>query len=681
MHRDQDFEIHIAPTAPDTYTAFVRDSPFGIENATFEPPYFEEDAAESLAGLEADVGEFIEKSGRGPIASRLPELQQSLGTNLYQALMTAPVGGTFQQSLAHVEARSTDEQPVALRLLVGFDPQQEISHLAALPWELLFKPDTRDYLGRSLQTRLIRYLESRRQVDDDFTVSGKLKVLLIDSAPEGFEPLDTRAERRRIIEAVENHPSIEVESRPNSSLQDLHQLLRDETFHVLHFMGHGGFDESTGEGAVAFDAPTGQSPWVTATMLSEYLKGIRSLRLVLLSTCYGAKLPRHRRQHPFNSVAPALVMAGVPAVIAMQFPISDTAAIAFSEIFYTRLARYDPVDLAVAEGRLAIFGNRSCAAEWATPALFLRSRDGRIMAAEEPVERSARKTTPKPLHLGIWTGINTDGQVHGEMKAKADEILDLEYCFDEDPRRRQIRKPELWQTAVLPQTRDFLSKTSTERKPLLLDFVAPASIAFTAGYYLEEKSGLDVTVLQRMRGRTLEWNPQRDLRESPSEAVSSGRLWRGEPDVPGQATTGPSPRDILRRLTPGHSGQASAQDVALAVSITRPVLDDVQIYLEDSALQVGRIIPMTVPEPSGTSVNNGAHALALAQSISHRIESRTLPEKRGTLHLFIAAPNVVLFFLGQSARNFRRVQLYEFDFDRESKYYPSIRLPPGADFS
>ena len=78
-------------------------------------------------------------------------------------------------------------------------------------------------------------------------------------------------------------------------------------------------------------------------------------------------LPRRTGQDPFSSVAPALLMAGVPAVVAMQFPIFDDSAIAFSKAFYQRLAAGELVETAVAEGRLAIYNNSRDLFDWRRP--------------------------------------------------------------------------------------------------------------------------------------------------------------------------------------------------------------------------------------------------------------------------------------------------------------------------
>jgi len=76
-----------------------------------------------------------------------------------------------------------------------------------------------------------------------------------------------------------------------------------------------------------------------------------SLKLVVLNSCKGATLSA---TSAFVGMAPQLIEAGVPAVVAMQFEISDKAAIAFSNATYLALTSSQPVDAAVTLARQAI---------------------------------------------------------------------------------------------------------------------------------------------------------------------------------------------------------------------------------------------------------------------------------------------------------------------------------------
>ena len=91
---------------------------------------------------------------------------------------------------------------------------------------------------------------------------------------------------------------------------------------------------------------------------------------------------------PFSGVASSLVHYGVPAVIGMQFEITDDAAITFADRLYTAVAQGFPVDAALAQARKAIFaaGND---VEFGTPVLFLRAAEARLFDVDEaprPVE-------------------------------------------------------------------------------------------------------------------------------------------------------------------------------------------------------------------------------------------------------------------------------------------------------
>jgi hypothetical protein len=75
----------------------------------------------------------------------------------------------------------------------------------------------------------------------------------------------------------------------------------------------------------------------------------------------------------------------------MQFEISDPAALVFSQSFYQAIADGLPVDMAMVDARRAMFA-AGHEVEWATPVLYLRSRDGRVFAMSQAshAERQAR---------------------------------------------------------------------------------------------------------------------------------------------------------------------------------------------------------------------------------------------------------------------------------------------------
>src|SRR5690606_31747086 len=112
-----------------------------------------------------------------------------------------------------------------------------------------------------------------------------------------------------------------------------------------------------------------------------------TIRLVVLNSCQSAA---SNSANPFAGIASSLVTRGIPAVVAMQYRISDAAATVFAEEFYRALTDTLPIDSAVSEARRAI-ANRLHNLEWATPVLYLRSADG-ILFTRTPAD--TRRTSP-----------------------------------------------------------------------------------------------------------------------------------------------------------------------------------------------------------------------------------------------------------------------------------------------
>jgi hypothetical protein len=79
----------------------------------------------------------------------------------------------------------------------------------------------------------------------------------------------------------------------------------------------------------------------------------------------------------FSGTAAALVQRGISAVAAMQFSITDGAAIRFARGFYTAIAHGRPVDEAVRSGRVGILGSARTL-EWITPVLYVKTDSSQL---------------------------------------------------------------------------------------------------------------------------------------------------------------------------------------------------------------------------------------------------------------------------------------------------------------
>ena len=217
-----------------------------------------------------------------------------------------------------------------------------------------------------------------------------MRVLGIVADPDDAPRLDVGAERARVERAVASVAAlgrVELHWLEPATPRRLREALRDGTYHVLHYVGHGDFTAS-GEGVLFLEGADGGHAELDATELANLVGDQTSLRLVVLNSCEGA---RTTLTDPFAGVATTLLQLGVPAVVAMQFEISDEAAILFAEELYTNLiGRQAPIDAAVSEARKAIYIEQGTV-EWATPVLFMGETDVALFdfhvdAAPLPVE-------------------------------------------------------------------------------------------------------------------------------------------------------------------------------------------------------------------------------------------------------------------------------------------------------
>jgi hypothetical protein len=86
----------------------------------------------------------------------------------------------------------------------------------------------------------------------------------------------------------------------------------------------------------------------------------------------------------WTGVAPALTLAGIPAVVGMQMTVRDRNAVAFTHRMYQALADGKSVDEAVTVGRIAIFSRATGPDErdWGVPVLYQRAHDGVFFTEE-----------------------------------------------------------------------------------------------------------------------------------------------------------------------------------------------------------------------------------------------------------------------------------------------------------
>jgi len=327
-------------------------------------PFDELELENRLLALENTLLRF--GGSRRRIPSQEEQAVQEFGQSLLQALLVGEVRTRYEVSL--LEAR---RQNKGLRLKLRIQPPE----LARLPWEFLYDPDHDEYLSLSDKTPLVRYVDLHRPIEQ-LPVTPPLRILGMVASPQDLPELDVEHEKRLVEQALRTLRAsrlVELSWLEGQTWEDLQQAMWGGPWHIFHFIGHGVFNQASDEGCIALSDEEGRSRLLGARNLARLLDGHYPLRLVLLNSCEGA---RGSARDAFSGAAATLVRRGIPAVVAMQYEITDEAAIAFARTFYRAVANDLPVDAAVAAGRTAI--SMDNALEWGTPVLYMRSPDGRI---------------------------------------------------------------------------------------------------------------------------------------------------------------------------------------------------------------------------------------------------------------------------------------------------------------
>jgi hypothetical protein len=397
------FELHLSAHAAGVYIAAVLHSPAGEAVTQMTWPWSSAHFAQQLQTLQTML------TATPTIGAS--QFARSFGEMLFRSLFDGDVGACFEASKA--TART---QGKGLRINLRIDPPA----LLGAPWELLFDPRAAEFIALTRDTPLVRYLAVPQPIQP-LAVTPPLRILGLAASPPGVPKLDLVQERLRLDQAlapVVGQGRAEVVWLPGQDWRTLQQSLQGDIWHMIHFVGHAFYDAARGEGTLLLAGEDG-APWpLGATELARLLDRQPGLRLVVLNACEGA---RGDEQQAFSSLGAALVRRGLPAVIAMQYPISDRAALEFSRSFYGALAAGLPVEAATGEARKAMSLSTPYSLEWLAPVLFLRASDGRLWDGpaggedHAPTDATRRAQQALPMQQEVAPQANANIQIGGSV--------------------------------------------------------------------------------------------------------------------------------------------------------------------------------------------------------------------------------------------------------------------------
>jgi tetratricopeptide (TPR) repeat protein len=287
-----------------------------------------------------------------------------------------------------------DELAIAATAGVSLRVGLEVNEAQAnLPWETITLPDEDTPLVLHTPVELYRSVGGLRDLQVT-AIPGPLRILAVIASPEhgNGELLDYEAELSRILDVVElarrgdawqsrHGAKAHVRVLNWGSRAAIRRALLTERFHVLHISCH------AAAGKLVLESEDGRPDQIDARGFArDVLVRDRAVPLVVLSACSTAKAPSVGGASPgtaWRSMAQDLLASGVPAVLAMTSPVTDSYATELLSVFYAELAAGQAPEplAALADARRAVERARAALPldhpqarwrEWATPALFLR---------------------------------------------------------------------------------------------------------------------------------------------------------------------------------------------------------------------------------------------------------------------------------------------------------------------
>jgi hypothetical protein len=268
--------------------------------------------------------------------------------------------------------------------------EAEDPELLGLPFEALCLPDGRVLALQPAVVMMRRPLGLK--ATEAAGLAGPLKILVaVAAADKGVTSgavLDQERELQNILDAVE--PAQRTENCEVRILEVGHPdviggAIERDAYHVLHLSCHGL------PGALELEDEEGNALRTSASdLLTLIRRAGRPLPLVVLNACHGG-VPAGQTA----SLAEALLRSGIPGVVAMQAPVSDSYAGSLAKSFYAHLAR-----------REQLLASRALAG----------ARKDEERARLDAVRRGAASAPPEYATAALY--------VAGEEQARADFALD-----------------------------------------------------------------------------------------------------------------------------------------------------------------------------------------------------------------------------------------------------------------
>jgi tetratricopeptide (TPR) repeat protein len=390
---------------------------------------------------------------------------------------------------------------------------EDAAELHTLPWEMLREDHA--MLSAQADTTFSRYLPIARPWGGPVE-ERPIRLLVAISNPDDIEeehslpPVDTTLERDTLESALEkvDPGNLQVDFLDELvTPEQLEERLHDG-YHILHYTGHGKFSDKLGQAVLYAQDSNGHTQLLFDHELAQLLgrQGVQP-RLVFLAACQSAT---RSTADAFLGMAPLLVSAGVPAVVAMQDFVTVQSTLTFSATFYKRLLEHGQVDLAVNEARSMLLTAKR--RDVAVPVLFMRLESGQLWEskAEPETEPGPRDQGITDQHnqvvhgpqttIGEVQGLVLSGNFQGSVTVGGGDVVDLrgaqDVVYNPDVEYSTLPEmPPLPKPARLSEVIDFVGRE--KELAYFMEKLETSHLAVITGMAGVGKTDLAVKLAQR----------------------------------------------------------------------------------------------------------------------------------------------------------------------------------------
>ena len=345
------------------------------------------DTSSEVGAVAPPEEQMTERPAGGSFGSSAANrMLEEIGSQLHEFLFSG-IQGLLNESVSEATALG---KPLLIRLCVKHPG------LSSIPWEALYDAKNRRYVTTNDYTPLTR------RVDPDLSrvvlpIKPPLRILAMASRARSMAngtqmgAIGVDEELDGIVEALAKlikKKTVRLGKVPSAQARSLNLSVlkgyvdedsgddeQAESWNIFHFIGHGGYDENRKMGYIVVQQQGGAmgAPLYSSDLQQILIRPGKTPTLVVLNSCSGAA---ERGGRLFSSVAAELVQAGIPAVLAMQFEISEPLAQDFAKLFYTYLSEGISIQAALTNTRrvLQVDG----ISEWIAPVLYMQSPDGLV---------------------------------------------------------------------------------------------------------------------------------------------------------------------------------------------------------------------------------------------------------------------------------------------------------------